>query len=282
MFTLFALTLTSWNFDIAALYFFTDHNLALRWSEFFRYGMLFIPPTVLHLAMVLTGRHPLPSRLLLVAGYVTSFALVLANAQGMLVQRLETFAWGYYPVGAPLYKIHTNADLIYFSATLYHLIRGVMTSESARQRQQLKLALVGFAVALSSGLTNLLPVYGISFYPLGNFGNVFFCGTLTYAIVRHGLLDVELIITKTVASVSALLLWLVPLWMLTATVQRSIYGKTDDSLTLVCFGRLRTFWLGVPVALAAIGKTFSPSLLGTKTGLLTGVERLPTDDSSRF
>lgn len=229
-FLLFALSLTSWNFDIAALYFFTDYNLALQWSEYFRYGMLFIPPTVLHLALVLTGRFTLPSRLLLAAGYMMSFALCLVNSRGLLVQQLELFTWGYYPVAEPVYKFHSLSDLIYFPATLYHLIRGFMTSESARQRQQLKLALLGFAVALPIGLTNLLPAYGISIYPLGNFGNVFWCATLTYAIVRHGLLDVELIITKTVASMLTLVLWLVPLWMLTAAVQRRVYGATDNRL----------------------------------------------------
>jgi signal transduction histidine kinase len=230
VFFCFALSLVFWNFDIAALYFFTDYNLAFRWSEYFRYGMLFIPSTVFHLALVLTNRMTFPNRLLLAVGYEISFVLCLAASRGMLIQRLETFTWGFYPVGAPLYKLHTFSDLFYFSATLYHLIRGFVTSESARQRQQLKLTLLGFAIALPVGLTNLLPVYGISMYPLGNFGNVFLCATLTYAIVRHGLLDVDLIITKTVASILALVLWLMPLWMLTAEVQRYMYGVMDNRL----------------------------------------------------
>jgi signal transduction histidine kinase len=232
LFTLFALSLASWNFDIAALYFFTDYERALYWSEVFRYGMLFIPPTVYHLALALTGQRTFANRLFLAFGYYLAFVLCLANGRGILVQRLETFAWGYYPVGAPLYKLHTFSDLLYFGATLYQLIRGLTKSESARQREQLQLMLLGFAVALPVGLTNLLPVYGISIYPLGNLGNVFLCGTLTYAIVRHGLLDVQLIITKTTASVVALILWLVPLWILTAAVQRRIYGAANTRLLL--------------------------------------------------
>lgn len=232
VFTLFALSLTSWNFDIAALYFFTDYDLALQWSENFRYGMLFIPPTVFHLALVLTGRLTLPNRFFLAAGYIAAFILALANSQGILVQRLESSTWGFYPLGAPLYKVHTVSDLLYFGATLFQLIRGFIASESARQREQLKLTLLGFAVGLPIGLTNLLPVYGIHVYPLGSFGNVVFCGIVTYAIVRHGLLNVELIITKTAAGVSAVIIWFVPLWVLTTEVQRRIYGATDNRLLL--------------------------------------------------
>ncbi len=264
VFTLFALSLTSWNLDIAALYFFSDYDLALWWSGLFRYGMLFIPPTVLHLALVLTDRQTLANRLFLVIGYVSSLALCLAQVQGMLVQRLETFVWGFYPVVTPIYKVHSIADLVYFSATLYHLIRGVRTSESARQRQQLKLALIGLAVALPSGLTNLLPVYGVPFYPLGNFGNVFLCGTLTYAIVRHGLLDVELIITKTAASVSALLVWLVPLWMLTAAMQRRIYGATDNRLLLFALAVFVLSGVAFPWLLRFSEKMFRRLLWGQK------------------
>jgi signal transduction histidine kinase len=235
VFCSFALSLTAWNLDIAALYFFTDYNLAFQWSEYFRYGMLFIPSTVFHLALVLTGRLTLANRLLLAIAYEISLVLCLAASRGMLIQRLETFTWGFYPIGTPLYKLHTFADLFYFSLTLYHLIRGFIASPSARQRQQLKLTLLGFAIALPIGLTNLLPVYGISIYPLGNLGNVFLCATLTYAIVKHGLLDVNLIITKTVASVLALVLWLAPLWMLTAEVQRRLYGATDSRLLAFAF-----------------------------------------------
>jgi signal transduction histidine kinase len=231
-FALFSLCLVSWNLDIAALYFFADYDSALHWSAFFRYGMLFIPPTLYHMVLELTGRWSIFNRMLLALGYWTSFVLCLANSRGILVDRLEPFIWGYYPVGTPLYKFHTLADLLYFAATIYLLVRCLTTGESARQRQQLKIVLFGFVVLLSSGLTNLLPVYGIPFYPLGNLGNVFFAGTVTYAIVRHRFLDVELIITKTVASASALVLWLAPLWMLTAEVQHLIYGATDNRLLL--------------------------------------------------
>jgi two-component system nitrogen regulation sensor histidine kinase GlnL len=232
VFALFALSLTSWNLDIAALYFFTDYELALFWSAAFRYGMLFIPPTVYHLALALTERWTLTSRALLALGYWSALVLCLANLQGSLVDGLETFTWGYYPIGTPLYKVHTFSDVFYFAASLYQLVRSLIVSESARQRQQLKIVFLGFAIMLPMGLTNLLPVYGIPIFPLGNLGNVFFCGAVTYAVVRHRLMDIELIITKTTAAVITLVLCLTPLWMLTAAVQQHIYGESDSRLLL--------------------------------------------------
>ncbi len=261
IFALFAFSLMSWNFDIAALYFFTDYELALYWSATFRYGMLLIPPAAYHLVLELTGRKTIVARVFLAVGYAIALALCVGNAEGVLVQRLGHFTWGYYPIGEPLYKFHVLSDVVYFTAAICQVARGFRGSESARQRQQLKLVLFGFAVAGIAGLTNLLPTYGIDFFPLGNLGNVFLCGVITYAIVKHGLLDVELIITKTTATAIALLLWLVPLWILTSFVQRQIYGTSDSRLLLfalavfvlsgLCFPWLlrvteakvrRTFW----------------------------------------
>lgn len=263
-FAFFTLSLVSWNLDIAALYFFPDADSALLWSSVFRYGMLFIPPTLYHMILEFTGRWSLANRLLLAVGYWTSFLLCLGNGAGLLVDRMEKFVWGYYPIGTPLYKLHTLADLLYFAATVYQLVRCLRVSDSARQRQQLKIVLLGFVVLLSAGLTNLLPVYGVSIYPLGNLGNVFFVGALTYAIVRHRLLDVDLIVTKTVASVLALILWLIPLWMLTAEVQRQIYGVADGRLLSFAFVVFVLSALVFPWLLRASEKVVRRLLWGQK------------------
>jgi len=232
IFALYALSLTSWNLDITALYLFSDYDRAFFWSDFFRYGMLFCPPTLYHLILVLTGRMGLANRLILAVAYEATVILCAANTQGALVQGLGKFDWGYYPIGKPLYNLFTFSALLSFGPALYQLVKGMILSQSARQRQQLKIVLFGFAIMLPLTLTNLLPVYGIHFYPLGNLGTVFLCGVLTYAIVKHRLLDIELIITKTTASVAALILWLTPLWLLTAEVQQQLYGFSDPRLLL--------------------------------------------------
>jgi hypothetical protein len=88
IFALYALSLTSWNLDIAALYLFSDYDRALFWSDVFRYGMLFAPPTLYHLTLVLTGRTGFANRLILAIAYQATVILCAANTQGALVQGL--------------------------------------------------------------------------------------------------------------------------------------------------------------------------------------------------
>lgn len=97
-FALFALSLVSWNFDIAALYFFADYERALHWSGIFRYGRLFIPPTVYQLALALTERRTIVSRLLVAVGYWSPSFLALLDLE-LIITR--TPAYQLYSSGSP-------------------------------------------------------------------------------------------------------------------------------------------------------------------------------------
>ncbi|HEV8712240.1 MAG TPA: ATP-binding protein [Candidatus Binatia bacterium] len=218
VFVLFSATFISWNLNIAAQYYFQEYSRALFWSNVFRYGTLFVPPTVYHVALCLADRWRRVDSFILIGGYLTSSFLCVLNSLGLLVAGLETFSWGFYVVGLPLYSLHSISSLFFVLATIYLVIEEYTATESPRKRLQMKILLVAFAVSLSMALTNFLPVYGIPFFPLGNAGNVFFCGVLTYAIVKHRLMDIDVVITKTMASVLAFVFWLVPLWVATVYI----------------------------------------------------------------
>lgn len=47
------------------------------------------------------------------------------------------------------------------------------------------------------GATNFLPMFGINLYPYGNWGIPFYGVLVTYAIVRYGFMDINLILTRT-------------------------------------------------------------------------------------
>src|SRR6185369_10195365 len=77
-------------------------------------------------------------------------------------------------------------------------------------RTRAKFWVLATAMQLPFAVTNLLPMYGINVYPLGNFGNVFFIAILGYAIVRHRLVDVDYVVRKFLAFALASGIVLVP------------------------------------------------------------------------
>jgi signal transduction histidine kinase len=202
--------LVCWNLDIFALYHFADPERAEWWSRVLRTGICFAPVTTLHGALVLANTWTPPWRRLLAFGYVLAALLSVANMAGWLVQGVAPHTWGWYIVPDPLYGVLTALIVVFLLLTVERIWYAYRNSASPRSRVQAKFWLLAGAVQIPFGLTNLLPVYGIEVYPLGNIGNVFYVGIIAYAIARHRLMDVDYVVRKLVSFSLALSVVLVP------------------------------------------------------------------------
>ena len=212
VFALMAAALVCWNLNFFALYAGFEYAIASELTWFFRTGAIFVVPTILHLSLVLPGRT-LPSGwvVALCASYVCALSLAVLNVFGMLVERLAPFAWGYYSVNTRYYDLFGAYVAITFAVVTAFLAREYVTTTQARMRLQLKLWLAGIAISLPLGLTNLFPSYGIHFYPLGNLGSAIWAAFVGYAIVRHRLMDIEVVVTRGLSYVLVTFLLIVPL-----------------------------------------------------------------------
>ena len=69
-------------------------------------------------------------------------------------------------------------------------------AEGIKRNQALYL-FFGMLVGFSGGIMNFFPMFGIDLYPWGNFTIPLYCVIVTYAILRHQLMDIEVVIKKT-------------------------------------------------------------------------------------
>jgi len=77
----------------------------------------------------------------------------------------------------------------------YELLKFVKRSKGLKRTQGLYL-LLGFAVGFLGGGSVLLPAWGISLYPIGNFGIAIYSIVMTYAILAYHLMDIEVVIAR--------------------------------------------------------------------------------------
>jgi two-component system nitrogen regulation sensor histidine kinase GlnL len=191
-----------------------------------RTGAVFLVPAILHLAVVLPGR-PLSLRwkVCLSVDYGYSIVLALLNLSGLLVERLAEFEWGYYSVGTAFYNLFAAQVLVSAAVSIAVLVREYLTTSVPRMRLQLKFWLLGVTIALPLGLTNLLPSYGLPFYPLGNVGSVIWAAIVGYAIVRYRLMDIEVLVTRVLAYISTIVLIVSPVFLLSLVLQGVAFGE---------------------------------------------------------
>lgn len=225
-FIITVVSLACWNLLYVVFYSVTDHDRAFELARIVRCGAVFLFPAVVHLTIALPGRPR--SRLLwqlLVLDYVVFLGLAIANVFDLLVADLRFVGWGYYSVGTQLYNVFTALVLANFAAVFALLIHEYRTTSEARMRLQLKFWLFGMAVALPLGLTNLLPAYGVPVYPLGNLGSVAWAGIVAYAIVRHRLMDIEVVVSKGIAYFGVTVLLIGPAFLVALVLQRLTFGE---------------------------------------------------------
>ncbi len=226
-----ALVLALWNLHFFVLYQVHDESLAFALARPARLGSCILPSALLQLILSLDESKPLP-RLPLLLSYAVSLFLSVANLFDLVVADLRPFAWGYYSVGGRFYDLFTLSLIGHFIAIASILIYRLRTATDPRIRLQLRFWVLGAAVALPFGLTNLLPAYGIKFYPLGNFANAIWAGIVAYAIIRHRLLDVELFLSKGMAYVAVVFVLIAPAVGLILWLQYESFGQIHPDFSI--------------------------------------------------
>jgi two-component system NtrC family sensor kinase len=226
LFALTTATIISWNLNIFSLYYFNDAAQAFYCSKVFRTGTLLMPPTVVHLFLTFGGPLSRIARAYLIVAYALVTFLIFANAFNWLVAGVQSYGWGYYPVPYPLYSLHTLSVTMNFLVATALLIANVRNAPSAQKRLQAKFWLLGAGIGILAGTTNLLPIYQIRIFPVGNVGNVAYTAIVAYAIVRHRLMDIDVVVTKGVAYAAVSFVLIVPAWFATLWLQRLSFGQT--------------------------------------------------------
>ena len=97
-----------------------------------------------------------------------------------------------------------------FTETLIQYLKEI---NSFKKNQSLYLFL-GFFVGFFGGLTNFFPPFHIDVVPIGNFTIPLYCIIATYAILRHKLLDITVVLTRlSVFTIVYSLILGIPIWL---------------------------------------------------------------------
>lgn len=242
-FGLLSATIVSWNLNIVVLYALENEQQALYWSGVFRVGTLMAASVALHMMVLLNGTRSRVIWGLLGLSYGVALVLVGTNATGHLIHDLQEYPWGFYPVGTTLYEIFPALLILNFALSQGLLIQTMRSSDSSRQRQQAKLWIVGSAIAMPLGMTNLLATFGVPFYPLGNLASVVYAGFVAYSIVRHRLMGIDIVVTKGAAYSLVTLLVITPAFGCLVWLQSRSFGRVDTDFSVA----LLTLFVSVAV-----------------------------------
>jgi len=151
--------------------------------------------------------------------------LTLFNLAGIDISLIPDFV---YYVRAVDYRwcvlIALWASIVFYAGIeLYRML----IKSSGTQRTQYLYLLIGFMFGFSGALLDALPFFGLKAFPPANIIMCLYSIIVTYAILRHKLLDIEIILKKTLVFTGLLVSVLMMLILPTLLIQEYIFRQAS-------------------------------------------------------
>lgn len=194
--SLFCWSLTLWLFGYTNMYLSSEPRIALFWARVGFVGITFIPVFTFHFVVEFLKRK---STALLVTLYLTILPSLILGWTPLVYRDIRRHFWGFYPSAGPCYFIFLFIFVFAFMSSVVFLfldLRSKRRRADQPRGSQVRMVLIGFLIGCS-GAVDYVVKYGIEFYPFGYVAAFLFASSIAYGILRYKLLDIDIIIRKT-------------------------------------------------------------------------------------
>ena len=202
-FGLMTLALGIWSFSYGFWQLSGERESALLWVRILSIGSTFIPIFFLH--WIFATFDLIKKRgLVLVFGYLITLIFLSFSLTPLYIKDVipvSFFLWWPIPgIVYSFYLIFGYFGLIGYG--VYELIK-IYRNVSGHAREQVKYILLAVVIGFGGGATNFFLWYGIHLAPYGNFLVFLYPFILTYAILKHRLMDIRVILTELMVALIA-------------------------------------------------------------------------------
>lgn len=195
----FIFCVSVWGFGVFLIGLSGDENISIVIWRLAYIGVILIPVLWLHFVLLLID---LKKKILLIFIYSITFLFLLVNLLTVFFIKDVYFAFDqfYYLKPTVLYDFFVA---FFFAVIVYALVLLYLKHKksSGQTRVQIKIVLATSCVGFGGGSTAFLPVYGIDYYPVFNFTIATVPFIVAYAMSRHRLMDIKLVLRSSSVSI---------------------------------------------------------------------------------
>lgn len=237
----FGLSLFIWLLGYSLMYISGNDDTAQFWLLFSYIGVIFVPATAVDCSVNVTGQGIEPSG---VRVRTTSFYLISSICYAFVFffpddffSGWKVYFWGRYPI----YGWGGISFLIYFiSAAIFSLFVCLKNLSRTRDKAYRNRTIYFFSAILIGYLAGVdfIAKFGLTVYPFGYVPVLLLFSIVTYAIIRHHLMDIQTMVHKTLlwATLSSLLL--VPFFGIIVLMRPWLHGAPTLLLSVFLAGLL--------------------------------------------
>lgn len=197
IFTLFLLGLAAWGFIVFGMRASPDIESAYLWERWLIPLGAFVAVLFYHFSV---RYSPARMRKRLIGFlYLISFIFIPLTMTRLFISDMQIKSYGYAPIYTPAGYIWMLFSLGVGIAAVINFIRVYRDSSYAEERNQAAYIIAGISLTIIGGLFDVLPLFGLPFYPGFVIGIILFCLLTTVAILKYNLLDIGIILRKSAA-----------------------------------------------------------------------------------
>jgi signal transduction histidine kinase len=207
----FSCSVSIWSFGIFALHNSPDEVHASFWVHFMYVGSILTPSFFLHFIFSITGKgHSLRDKRSLISSfkYFTDPGIFF-----------------------PLFVLFLLITIIYAH---YVLVKTLQHSSGAK-RNQLRYIFAASLVGFGGGIITFLPFLNIKIFPFGHFLVLFYPIIISFAIVKHHLMDITIVIKKSTVYTILAFLSLIPCTIVIVITQRYLLKSSSPYFIFLVF-----------------------------------------------
>jgi len=244
--TFFCLAAAIWGFGGIMISTTTSQETAFIWWQISDLGIFFSPVFYFHFVSVFCESHN--NSFLRVIYSMTLISLTygfLSKAfPGDIHFVFNQFYWPYWPASKNLLFLFLYIFLYWFLLLYtFGLLSIRFRKSKGIKRNQYAYFILASIIGWIGGAANFLPTFGIRIYPYCNFLVAFYTLIFTYAILRHHLMDINIVIKRTAVYSMLVTLITVSYFILIYIVESSFRGFVGYKSISLTIGFLVVFTL---------------------------------------
>jgi len=195
--SIFCLSMFIWLFGDFIAYSANNERSAFLFCRVACIGAMFTAPAFYHFTAAFLQKNSEVKYV--VISYVIMFSIApLSLISNWFLSGVYHYFWGYYSKAGYLHPLYLAIFFAIFVRGFYLLLLERRKKDLLpKKRIQIDYVFIAYIIALIASL-DYVPKYGVEMYPFGFTFSMLFVIIVAYAVIRHQLLGIEVIIKKTV------------------------------------------------------------------------------------
>ena len=194
IFSFFLVSMCLWAFTVFGMRISPTLEQALPWEKALFAVFPVVAVAFYHFVLIFTRDENMGWHLFI--AYILAAAVIGMAPSDLLVSGMRKMWYGYAYISGPLLMPASIIPYGTVIAALFRLMRAYRRSALPLEKLRYFYLAIGAALCLLGLLLDGLAASGIPMYPMGIVSNIAFTILCTYAIMKHRLLDIQLVVRR--------------------------------------------------------------------------------------